>query len=228
MKQSVLTFVAILLTASACFSTPCIPASLTSYIALGSTGCDAGVVTFSGFQLESGIAGSIPLNPSSVQVTPGGSLNGPTLTLTTNTSATAPDFIDLLIRFRAAGSMLSTTSVTLNQPSFTGDGAVIGILDVCPGAMFSGGTPVGCPSSPGSAVAAVSDGGSFPSDSIISPISSFFDVFAEITIDGGLSGTASLPSAAVRISAVPEPSTTLLLPFVLLAGARAVRRRRAR
>ena len=124
--------------------------------------------------------------------------------------------------------MLSSMSITLNQSSFTGDGAVIGILDVCPGAMFSGGTPVGCPSSPGSALAAVSEGGSFPSDVTTLPISSFFDVFAELTIDGGLSGTASLPSATVGISAVPEPSTTLLLPFVALAGAQAVRKRRAR
>ena len=87
MKQSVLTLVVMLLTATACFSTPCVPGTLQTYIALSPAGCDAGAVTFSNFQFEAGIAGSIPLNPSSVQVTPGGSLSNPTLTLTTSTSA---------------------------------------------------------------------------------------------------------------------------------------------
>ena len=54
-------------------------------------------------------------------------------------------------------------------------------------------------------------GDAFPNDSKTLGFSSFFDVFFDITIDGGLGGSANLPSASVGIAVVPEPGAGWLI-----------------
>jgi hypothetical protein len=92
-----------------------------------------------------------------------------------------------------------------------GYGAVTGVLDVCRNASFAGGAPIGCPGPSGSAIAFTIAGDSQLSDSVSFSGSSFFDVFVDLTADGGLSGSATLTSASVSISAVPEPAAMLLV-----------------
>jgi hypothetical protein len=134
----------------------------------------------------------------------------PVLLVTLNSSASFGDLFESFFRFRADG-FLTGADIGLNSPTAVGDGAVTGVLDVCPGGSFSGGQPIGCPTSPGTAIAFATDGFSGLTDSLSFGPTSFFDVFVDLTIDGGLSGSASLPSASVSIAAIPEPVTEFLI-----------------
>jgi hypothetical protein len=73
--------------------------------------------------------------------------------------------------------------------------------------------------------------GAFPVDTRLFAPSSFFDVFVDITIDGGTGGTASLDGSVTnqfvrdQATAVPEPSAMLLVGSGLF-GMWARRRRR--
>ncbi|MGH9629691.1 MAG: PEP-CTERM sorting domain-containing protein, partial [Bryobacteraceae bacterium] len=91
------------------------------------------------------------------------------------------------------------------------------ILDVCPSGSFSGGAPRGCPTSPASLVVFAIDQSSLLSDSANFPVSSSVDVFVDLTVDGGRSGSVTLNSATVGFSAVPEPSAGLLVALGLSA-----------
>jgi hypothetical protein len=144
-------------------------------------------------------------------VTPGGSQDTPTLLLTLNSSAAAGELFELFFRFNAAASVLTASSISLGSPQVTGDGAVTGVLDVCAGGQFLGVTPLGCSGVAGSAIAfATGLPDAQLAASVGFPVSSFFDVFVDLTVDGGLNGTAVLDSAAVSVT-TPEPSTLILM-----------------
>lgn len=196
------------------FAAPCVVGSLESYIT-GGVPCTVGTVEFSDFTTEPGISGSTPIDSANVLVTPGGTPFQPLLLLTLNQTANAGELLDLLFRVQAAG-VLTASSIALGSPSVTGDGAVIGILDVCAGGNFSAG-PSGCSGTSASALAAATAASNDNSGPVTFPVSSFFDIFYEITLDGGLAGTASLASAALAVDTVPEPSAILLVSLGLAA-----------
>ncbi|HYZ84037.1 MAG TPA: PEP-CTERM sorting domain-containing protein [Bryobacteraceae bacterium] len=228
MKRIFLPILLLAFASTCALAAPCLSGSLQSYVNLGATGCEVGAVNFSNFMTSSGITGATPLDPGVVQVTPGGSFLTPTLTLVTNTSAATGDLFDLLLEFRAGGALLSYGFITLNSPTATGDAAVSGFLDICRGGNFAGPGPVGCSGSAVSALTVeIADFAQLSDFTPTGPVSSFFDVFVELSVDGASNGSASLPSGTVGIAAVPEPSTTLLVCAVL-AGTVAIRRRRNR
>jgi hypothetical protein len=200
----------LLLLSTACFAGPCLPGTLQSYILLGAGGCQAGSVQFSNFMLESGQSIATPISAQQVQVNPGGTAFLPMLLFTLNSSASAGQVFESFFRFEATAPLFGAT-IGLNSASAAGDGAVTGVMDVCAGGMFSGGSPVGCPTSAGTAVAFTTSDQSGPTDSVNFQIHSFFDVFVDLTIDGGLAGSANLPSASVAIAAAPEPSASGLI-----------------
>ena len=198
----------------------CVPGTLQSYIGLGSGGCQLGPLLFDNFAIASGQSIATPISPSQVQVTPGGSLFLPSLLFTLNSVAGPGSIFESFFRFQAVGAETGV-SISLNNPTATGDAAVTGTLDVCRNGTFAGSAPIGCSGASGSAIAFQIAGDSQLSDSTTFAFSSFFDVFVDLTIDGGLAGTASLPSATVAVAAVPEPATLWLIAAgLILVGRR--------
>ena len=202
-----------LLFCTSAFATPCLPGSLQDYINLGGTGCDVNNVQFFNFEIAPGQSFATPIAPDSVQVTPGGGQFTPTLSLGLNSSATAGQLFELFFRFNTAAGTLIGSSISLGSPVVTGDGAVLGILDVCAGGSFPN-APLGCSGTAASTATFAIASDSLLSSSVNLPVSSFFDVFVDLSIDGGLSGTATLDSAAVSAT-TPEPSTLLLMAAAL-------------
>ncbi len=209
MKEFLFSGGLMLLSMAVAFGGPCLPGTLQTYINLGSTGCQIGAVQFADFTVAAGQAIATPISPGQVQVSPGGGVFNPALLFTLNQTATAGQLFESFFRFDVSGT-LTGASISLGSPATTGDGAVTGILDVCRNGLFSGGAPIGCSGSAATAIAFAIAEDSQLSDSVSLGASSFFDVFVDLTADAGLSGSATLPSASVSISAVPEPGAMLL------------------
>lgn len=200
-----------LLFGQAMYAAPCVSGSLQSYIALAASGCSVGSVNYGSFEIVPGQNFATTIDPANVTVAPGGSTFNTFLLLTLNQTANGADLLDLIFRVRATG-LLTSSSVSLNSPVVSGNAAVTGILDVCAGGSFSGNSPVGCSAASGTAVAAATAAGPNQlSDTLSFASSSFFDIFFNVSIDGGGTGSALLPSATLGVDAVPEPSTSLLM-----------------
>ena len=209
---------------SALFAAPCVSGTLQSYINLGVTGCSVGGVDYSAFSLVPGQFGATQISPGSINITPGGTQLQTMLLLSLNQTANAGMLLETIFRVRAAG-LLSTASIALNSPTVTGDGAVTGILDVCAGGNFAGSAPSGCPTTAGSALVFATAGGPNQlSDSVSFAPSSFFDIFFDVSIDGGSTGRATLTSTSLGVNAVPEPSAIILVALGI--GAIGIRRYR--
>jgi len=215
------------LSCAAVFGAPlCVPGNLQTFVNLGAAGCEVSTVEFTGFTTLPGQTVGTPIDPAQVQVTPGGNALNPMLLFTLNRTATAGAAFESFFRFSASDS-LSGASIGLTSPTVTGDAVVTAILDVCPNGSFAGSAPLGCPTSPASMLVFAIEQSSLLSDSANLPGSSSFDVFVNLTIDGGSSGSATLGSATVGFSSVPEPSAGLLVALGLSAfGASRARRRR--
>jgi len=213
--RNLLLFGSLLLMTQPAFAGACLPGTLSDYVLLGPTGCTLNQVQFTDFFLGEIIAGATEIDPGLAQITPGGPAYAPTLLLTLNTTANAGEVLQSSFHFTAFSNSLLGAFINLGSPLVTGDGAVTGILDVCAGGHFLGVEPIGCDGLPGTAIAFAIDGDSQLSSRLdFPPFSSFFDIFVDITIDGGTAGFASLDSAGVGV-VTPEPSTLLLLtlPF---------------
>jgi hypothetical protein len=196
--------------------TPCLPGSLQDYIGLGATGCQEGFVQFNNFGLGARQTGATPIDPNGVQVTPGGTDLSPLLLFSVNRGANAGKRLESIFFFTASG-LLTRASIALGSPVVTGDGAVTGILDICPDGAFGGVTPSGCPTAPATAVAFAIAQSTQVSDARTFPVSSFFDVFVDLTADGGIGGSATLGSASVEVASVPEPAAWWLIAAGLAA-----------
>jgi len=210
--------------AGAAFGGPCAPGSLQTYINLGAAGCGQGAVSFSNFVTAQGQSGATPINPSQVLITLGGSLFLPSLQFTLNTTASAPNVLESFFRFRASGLVVGDT-ITLNSPVAAGDGVDTATENICPGASFSGNLPFGCPKPAVSLVTFDNATFSQLSDSTSFPATSFFDIFVDLTADGGLAGSATFNSATVQVTATPEPAPALLMMAGLATLAFRSRRR---
>ncbi len=190
---------------------PCGAGSLQSYVNLGVAGCSVGTVDYRSFQIVPGQNGATVINPANVTVTPGGTLFNTTLMLGLTDAASAGQLLDLIFRVQASG-LLTAATVSLNSPTITGDGSATGFLDVCGAGSFTGNSPTGCSTTKKSAVASATAGG--PNqlmDGVTFPPSSFFDIFFDVTLDGGSAGRAAISSATLGVNAVPEPSATVLM-----------------
>jgi hypothetical protein len=107
----------------------------------------------------------------------------------------APENIDLL----------------LITASAAGDGVVTGLIDLC-SEPFAVGTCFGTPLPP--AIALVSAFGSVPLARTQTPGLSSYGLLQDISIDAGVTGSASLQAAQLTFTSVPEPGTA----FAFAAG----------
>ena len=208
------------------FAAPCATGSLEDFIGLGAAGCEFGVVTFSGFELVPGQNGATIISSTEVQITPGGSGFNPTLSFGfTNPTANASELLESIFRFSVSGSPLAGATLGL-AGAVTGDGLVTSVLNVCAGGFFSGLAPDICSGTAGVAITSLDANNQQLTDSTGPFFTSFFDVFVDLTLDGGPSGTATLTSSTLTIAAVPEPSAAYLLAagMAVLAGIKARRK----
>jgi len=202
---------------------PCLPGSLQNYIDLGATGCSLGSIVAANFSTEPGQSFATPIDPNLVQMTPGGSASAPKLLLSFDVTAQAGELFESFFHFDASAPTLAGDAIQIDTGSAAGDGVVTATQDVCPGGVFFPGVPIGCPNSAAALIAFVTESDSGADSADFSPPASFFDIFVDVAVDGGLAGSASL--GAVAITLVPEPSTVLLLAIGLapLAVSRARR-----
>jgi hypothetical protein len=207
------------------YAAPCGPGSLQDYIDLGTTGCSFGGALFSNFYIAPGQFFATPIAPGAVQVTP---VAPASLAFTLSQSAMAGELFESFFHFSidAPGLGLPMATIALSATAF-GDGAAIAALDVCAGVFLDPSAPLGCTGTSASAIAVETEFISIPSGSASFPgiAPTFFDVFADFTIDGGLSGSASIDSATAQVTVVPEPGTvTLLLAGCALLLMKRIRR----
>lgn len=198
------------------FAVPCAPGTVADYESLGLAGCSVGDLDFSGFTVEAFPGPSTQIDPASVTLSPisgGFSMSGAAL------SANAGVLLGLRFVFQVgvAGGLIGGT-VALGDTAVTPDGVITSVLDA---------------DSAGNAIAI--DNGVLidPVASFSAAPTNFFDVFFELGIDGGVSGSAvagpnlgSITFAAATPGAAPEPGSIPLLLSSLLA-LWLLRRRRA-
>lgn len=192
----------------------CVNGSLSSYIALGSSGCMIGTNLFSQFTETSLLTGAMNIPPASLTVTPLGATTNPGLTFSGSVTATSGQTLDALINYVISGNSYTSDTITLANTSASGNGAVTDIQNFCRNGNFTSPTFVsGCPGGegPGSPLLVYANG-----SSQATIIASSLGITHNLTIDSGGSGTASGATVtdrfvAVSAAAVPEPSSSVFV-----------------
>ena len=195
----------------------CSSGSLATYVALGSTGCTIGGDTLTNFKILTGFSGGTPIAPGSVTLAPTGSTFAPGLTISTSQSASAGMPLEAIFTYDISGPPYNSIAAVLSGAAETADGGVTGIVNFCEGGMFGSDGVDGCMSANGSLVTL--DGVQNMDSSSFSKVSSLA-VTDDLTIDPGLSGTASGATLTNSFTAVPEPltSTLAILGFALVGA----------
>lgn len=217
----------------------CVTATLADYVALGPAGCTAAGLTFDTFSVAAPLApGVAPVDPTTVTLTPTSGPGGPGFAFTSATPLAAGpgEVLQLWFGFRVAGaSGVSADSIVLGGPGspplVSGDGAITMVEDTCLDGLFAAPSS-GCAGDLQTQIAFAIDGDEELEATQPLLVASFFDVFVDLTIDGGLAGDSLLGPqlGAYRLRAAaqaPEPAPLVLLAIALLAGA-CVRGRRPR
>jgi hypothetical protein len=189
----------------------CVTGSLASYTSLA-MGCTVNSVTFAGFTAAASQGALIA--PASIVVTPLQTPGSVGFRFDLNSSAAAMEVLGVLINYTV--SFANSASVTLTGSNVAPDGANTGIVDLCSG-NFPGAEPTGCTGISTNALAFDVGFLSELTGGVALPPGAY-DVFVDLTVDGGLAGAASLSSATV-MHGVPEPATAgvLALGLALLA-----------
>ncbi len=204
------------------FASPaCANDSLSGYIALGASGCTIGANILSDFGALSGISGATPIASATISLSPFGSGASPGLTTTVNVSASAGSMLEALFTYRISGNSYGDSAIGLGGSSETGDGAVTGLQNFCADGTFGPDGVSGCTGTPGSLTTL---DGVQNSDATSFSAASFLTVTDDLTVDGGLAGSASAGTLSNQFSTVPEPGS-ILLTAVGFIFAMAIRRK---
>ena len=204
-----LLLIALAMTASA---GPCLVGSLADYIGLGAGGCSLGATpdapVVKGFTITPGLFGATPLDAGFVTITPIDLPSKKGLNVAYSTTAVA-SALETFFQFQITGPQLVGVAQTLANSAATGDGAVTGLTNLCRDGSYAGAV-FGCSGTDHSLTVVELDGFSLPHDAAAFPVASFFDVFFELTLDGGLNGTATGASSSLVFTQTPEPGAWAL------------------
>jgi hypothetical protein len=189
----------------------CVAGTLDDYVALGPTGCMLGAATVADFTAAVLLPSAEGIPSNSVVVTP---TPGIGLEFGVTQSAAAGELFDLLIGFTLSGPALGSAFLSMAGSAATGDGNVTAIQDLCVGGDFAGadpGTP--CAGAIETLIVAQDAIGLVSPDTREFAPATFFDVFVDITVDGGLAGTSALDGSITTVfqPSVPEPAAIVLL-----------------
>jgi hypothetical protein len=188
---------------------PCVPGTLTSYIALASTGCSVGPTTlvFRDFSLSlvSASGGALPVGPASIIVSP--IISGQKFGLnyaSAGFNVTPGQFIQYLLSYTIDDPPIihGFEMNMFDPPTPPGMSSITSVE--CFGAAFIGSI---CPTS--TITQMVSDNGITPSLTDVQLFAPFSIVGdrSTITLDAHLGGTADIISFTQLAIVVPEPAT---------------------
>ena len=190
----------------------CGSGTLSSYVGLGASGCTLGSETLSGFQVLAGTAGASEIAASNVLLSPVLSATSPGLTTTVSVMSAANTVQESLFTYQISGGPLTSAFITLSNASETADGAVTGLLNFCAGGSFGANGVSGCTGLPG-ALATVD--GAQNQDSALFATTGLVSVTNDLTIDGGLAGSATGATLVDQFTAAPSTATPEPMSFVL-------------
>lgn len=197
----------------------CMTNTLESYISLGSSGCEIGGSTFSGFEALPPITGALPIMPGNISITPVQSGNMVGLDVMINSTASAREVRQALLGYMVMAPAITGTMVTLSGTSVTGGAFVTDIQNYCAGGSFLPGDVTGCTGSADDSLVILNAG----SQQAMFPAVSTLNVVHDFTLDAFEGGTASGGMVMDRFTVtagpepVPEPQTYILLSSALLA-----------
>jgi len=219
MKRACLAVLMCWLVPTAAFAAPCLPGTLASYVALGSTGCSVGPALFFNFVNLPLQGGAVSIADSSTFVNPLDVPYQPGFRFDVNSQAGPNQFFQRMIGYSVTNASMTGNSVSLAGSSVTPDGAVTVIENKCLGAAF--GPLQSCSGANPSLVAF--DFGPLDRALLLSmtfPRTTLLGVVLNVSVEGGTDGSARLQSATTQINAVPEPGTLTLLALGAMAGLR--------
>lgn len=190
---------------------PCLPGTLSDYVALGASGCTIGSTAFADFTVEPFPGPATDLDPGTILLTP--IAGGFALSADEAVAAGPGDLFGLRFLFHVEDpGGLDGGTIRLGTSSVTPDGVNTALLDA--GAF-------------GNAIAFDIGDGSPEPVATFGTFSSFFDIFVELGIDGGTAGSATLGPNLGSVTfgrvAVPEPPALLLWVLGLIALKRRIR-----
>lgn len=201
----------------------CAPGTLTDYLGLDLEGCRLGNRVISNFSLDPLTQGASEINPNSVQVTPfAGGVTG-SLLFTYNASAASAAVLESIFQLTVMPDTFAPDKVDLQLIGATasGDGVVTGVVDLCADGIIGG----LCQGNSQPIIALLSSADDLTLASAIIGPTTRYDLLHDVVADAGLLGTASLSSAHLTFTTVPEPGTWVTLAAGL-AGLFVLRRRR--
>jgi hypothetical protein len=224
MQRLLVVLVFVLAVPTLSFAVPCSAGSLASYVALGATGCEIGTATIFDFSAGPSFGGGSAIDPSLITVAPTDAAIGPRLDFLLTGSVGPGEVLGVAIGYTLSGLTLSEAELSMSGADAADDGVVTVVQDICAGGTFAF-DPSDCSSPPTNTLITGQDFiGYFGDDTEPLPLLSFFDVFVDITLDGGLFGSASLSAQGkvsnqytAKAATAPEPSAILLLSTGLLA-----------
>lgn len=196
----------------------CMTGTLTSFLSLGSEGCETGGGTFSNFRTLLPITGAVAIPADQVFITPvieSGSIG---LDVSFDATAAPGQLLQALIGYQLSALAINSTSVTVSGVSVSGGAVVTDIQNACAGGQFLPGDVTGCTGTESTLV--VLNNGSDMAN--FAPVS-LLDVVHDFTLDAGNGGTASGGMVSDRFAVqvaeepIPEPSSVLLLSSALIA-----------